>query len=315
MGLVSGSLSVSRFEVAARPAEPDFEAFAFEPLPPGTERRESIGFVPLEPEAPFRIGHDLWAFRIRFDRVRPDPTAVAERLRAYERSEAEAAGVEHLPSRRRRELKTLAEEEIARQTPPRTVFVEGALDGHRLYLASTARSRLGSCLALLRGIGVEAHPKAPWLDAGVEPELLPGVRFAEPGASAHGCRFLRALIEEGEAMAEPVAGAARVALGDVEVALKGAIHVELFRLFEQGGEPLSAKLVSEHGTFRFEAPTYRIAGLKAENEAMGGWIERLDGRIERLRELFDWLDDRYARLGGEAAAGAAASVSARVDGA
>jgi len=315
MGLVSGTLSVSRFEVVARPAEPDFEALAFEPLPQGTERRESVGFAPFEPDAPFRIGDDVWAFRIRFDRVRPDPTAVAERLRAYERSEAEGAGLERVPSRRRRELKTLAEEEIARQTPPRSAFVEGALDGRRLYLASTARSRLGSCLALLRGVGVEAYPKTPWLDAGVEPELLPGVRFAEPGASAHGCRFLRALIEEGEAMAEPIAGSARVALGDVEVALKGAIHVELFRLFEQGGEPLAAKLVSEHGAFRFEAPTYRIASLKGEDEAVGGWIERLDARLERLRDLFDWLDERYQRLGGATTTPSAAPVSVPSDGA
>lgn len=296
MGLVSGSLSVSRFEVVARPAEPDFEALAFEPLPPGTERRESQGFVPLEPEAPYRIAHDLWAFRIRFDRVRPDPTAVAERLRAYERSETDGTGMDRPPARRRRELKTLAEEEIARATPPRTAFVEGALEGRRLYLASTARSRIGTCLTLLRGIGIEAYPKAPWTDAGVEPQLLPGVRFAEPAASAHGCRFLRALIEEGEAMAEPIAGAARVALGDVEVALKGAIHVELFRLFEQGGEPLSAKLVSEHGAFRFDAPTFRIASLRVDAEEAGGWIERLDARLGKVGELFDWLDGSYAKL-------------------
>jgi len=296
MGLVSGSLSVSRFEVVARPAEPDFETLAFEPLPPGSERRESLGFVPFEPDAPHRVAHDLWAFRIRFDRVRPDPTAVAERLRAYERSETDATGQQRPPAHRRRELKTLAEEEVARATPPRTTFVEGALEGRRLYLASTARSRLGSCLALLRGIGIEAYPKTPWTDAGVEPRLLPGVRFSEPAASAHGCSFLRALIEEGEAMAEPVAGAARVALGDVEVSLKGAIHVELFRLFEQGGEPLAAKLVSEHGAFRFEAPTFRVAGLRIDAEEAGGWIERLDARLAKVGELYEWLDESYARL-------------------
>ncbi len=308
MGLVAGSLSVSRFELVSRLAEYDFDALGFEPLPAATERRESIGFVPMEPDAPYRVGHDLWAFRIRFDRVRPDPTAVAERLHAYERGESRADGLEHVPARRRRELKTLAEEEIARLTPPRTAFVEGALDGRQLYLASTARSRLGACLTLLRGLGIEAHAKAPWIEAGLEPEPLAGVRFNDPGASAHGCRFLRALIEQGDAMAEPVSGAARVAFGEVEVALKGSIHVELFRLFEQGGEPLSAKLVTEHGAFRFEAPTYRIAGLKSESELTGGWIERLDTRLGGLRALFDWLDERYARL-----EGAAASVPSRPD--
>ncbi len=319
MGLVSGMLSASRFAVVTRPREPDFDALAFEPLPPGSERRESAGFAPLEPDAPYQIGPDRFAFRLRFDRVRPDPAAVAERTRALERAEAAAAGLERIAGRRRRELQALAEEEIARATPPRTHFVEGVLDGERLYLATTARARIGSCLALLRAVGVEAHPQAPWLEAGAEPEPLPGVRFAEPGASAHGCRFLRALIEQGEAMAEPIAGAARVALAEVEVSLKGAVHVELFRLFEQGGEPLSAKLVAEQGVFRFDAPTFRIASLRAPAPPAGHWTERLDARLENLVALYEWLDAAYSRLGagseGGAPAAAEAEISARASGA
>jgi hypothetical protein len=92
MGLLSGSASVARFQVFDRPREPDFDALAFEPIPPASERRESAGFVPMEPEAPYRIGDDLFAFRLRFDRIRPDPTAVAERADALARAELGGSG-------------------------------------------------------------------------------------------------------------------------------------------------------------------------------------------------------------------------------
>jgi hypothetical protein len=296
MGLLSGSASVARFQVFDRPREPDFDALAFEPIPPGSERRESAGFVPMEPEAPYRIGDDLFAFRLRFDRIRPDPTAVAERADALARAELGGSGLATLPSARRKELKALAADEIARATPPRTAFVEGVLEGATVYLGTTARARLGAAALLLRQLGVHVRPATPW--AGTDTSALepPWLRLTEPGASVLGCRFLAALIEEGEVMAEPVDGAARLATPDLRVALAGAVHVELFRLLEAGAELLAARLLTEQGRFRFEAPTFRVASLELDVAASGGWIERLDARLEPIRALFELLDARYAAL-------------------
>ena len=296
MGLLSGSASVARFQVLERPAEPEFDDLAFEPIPPGSERRESAGFVPVEPDAPYRSAHDLWAFRLRFDRIRPDPTAVAERLAALARAELGGSGLATLAATRRRELKALAAEEIARATPPRTAFVEGALDGATLYLGTTARGRVGHCVLLLRQLGIHLRPATPW--AGTDTGALdpPWLRLAEPGASVLGCRFLAALIAEGEVMAEPVDGGARLVTPELRVALAGAVHVELFRLLEAGAELVSARLLTEHGAFRFEAPTFRLAALRLDVATGGGWIERLDARLEKIRALFELLDGKYAAL-------------------
>jgi len=97
-------------------------------------------------------------------------------------------------------------------------------------------------------------------------------------------------------MAEPVDGAARLATPDLRVALAGAVHVELFRLLEAGAELVAARLLTEQGRFRFEAPTFRVASLQLDVATGGGWIERLDARLEPIRALFELLDARYAAL-------------------
>lgn len=296
MGLLSGSASVARFQVIERPREPEFDDLAFEPLPPGSERRESAGFVPVEPGAEYRAAHDLWAFRLRFDRIRPDPTAVAERLADLARAELAGSGLEHLPAARRKELKALAADEIARATPPRTTFVEGVLEGDTVYLGTTARARLGACVLLLRQVGIVARPALPWNGTDTSAIEPPWLRLAEPGASVLGCRFLAALVAEGEVMAEPVEGSAKLARPDLGMTLSGAVHVELFRALEAGAELLAARLITEHGRFRFEAPTFRLAALRLDVATGGGWVERLDARLEKIRALFELLDGRYAAL-------------------
>ncbi len=314
MGLLSGSASVARFQVFERPREPDFDLLAFEPIPAGSERRESAGFVPMEPEAPYRIGDDLFAFRLRFDRIRPDATAVAERLAALARTELGGGGFATLPAARRKELKALAEDEIARATPPRTAFVEGVLEGDTVWLGSTARSRLGACVLLLRQAGILARPATPWAGTDTSGLELPWLRLTEPGASVLGCRILAALIAEGEVMAEPVDGAAKLATPDLRVTLAGAVHVELFRLLEAGAELTSARLLTESGRFRFDAPTFRVASLQLDVATGGTWVERLEARLEPIRALFELLDARWRalseRLATTAPAPAAASETA-----
>ena len=70
MGLLSGAASVTRFNLPVRPQEIDFEAAAFRAIAPGSEVRESVGFVPVEPEAEYAVGAGRWAFRVRVDRLR-----------------------------------------------------------------------------------------------------------------------------------------------------------------------------------------------------------------------------------------------------
>lgn len=313
MGLLSGAASVARFQILERPRVPDFQAHAFEPIPAGSERRESAGFVPMEPESPYRIGDDLFAFRVRFDRIRPDPTAVAERLAALARAELGGSGFAALPAARRKELKALAGDEIARATPPRTAFVEGVLEGDTVWLGSTARSRLGACALLLRQAGVQVRPATPWAGTDTSGLELPWLRLAEPGASVLGCRFLAALISEGEVMAEPIDGAAKLATPDLRLTLAGAVHVELFRQLEAGAELTAARLVTEQGRFRFDAPTFRVASLQLDVASAGTWVERLEARLEPIRALFELLDARWQALAGRLADPAAADGAADAD--
>ncbi len=70
------------------------------------------------------------------------------------------------------------------------------------------------------------------------------------------------------------------------------MHVELFRALEAGAELVSARLVTEHGPFRFEAPTFRVASLRLDVATGGTWIERLDARLEKIRALFELLDGK-----------------------
>jgi hypothetical protein len=52
MALLSGSASVSRFAVTARPDELVFEDVPFQAIIPGSTVRERIGFVPFELDSP-----------------------------------------------------------------------------------------------------------------------------------------------------------------------------------------------------------------------------------------------------------------------
>ena len=45
MGLLTGAVSVTRFNVVNKPDEIDFEQASFQEIPPGSEVRESQGFV------------------------------------------------------------------------------------------------------------------------------------------------------------------------------------------------------------------------------------------------------------------------------
>ena len=296
MGLLTGSVSLTRFAVAGAPEEPEFDALRFAPLRPGSEHPESVGFLPFESGAPFRVGNRRHAFRIRIDRLRPDATAVAERLRELVTAELAASGLAFLGRSRRRELRDLAAEEVARHSAPRVRVVEGCLDGDALYLATAAKNLLGTCLHLLRGIGVVAEPKAPWLDAAMDEPPHPFFEIRQPGESVWGCRFLRALVAEGEAFVEPLAGSVRLQTRDARVSLQGAVLPDLSRYLEQEAELLAARLLVDAFRFRLEASTFRLHALAFDGEPLAAWTEQLDARLERIGALFAWLDDAFTRL-------------------
>lgn len=243
MGLLTGTVAVTRFNAAVPPEGPDFERARFWEIEPGSEVRERMGFVPFELDAPYEIAKGRYAFRVRIDRIRPDATAVKERLKELIKAEMEATGKPFVGAKTRKKLRELAEAESAMRQAPRTRILEGCIDGSVLYVASTAKTHLGTVLTLLRQAGVEADFKAPWLDEAPEADELSDVVIPkEPGQSVLGCRFLRALLEEPEVMVEPENGSVRLATREARVTLAGGVLRDLFRYLEEGAEILAAKI-------------------------------------------------------------------------
>lgn len=236
MGLLSSTVSITRFNVAVPPEGPDFERAQFWAIEPGSEVRERIGLIPFEIEAPYEAAQGRWAFRVRIDRIRPDATGANERLKELVKAEIEATGKPFVGSKTRKKLKELAEAELCSRQAPRTKIIECCIDGPILYVASTAKTWLGTVLTLLRQAGVEADFKAPWLDEAPEADEASDVVIPkEPGQSVLGCRFLRALLEEPEVMVEPETGSVRLATREAKVSLTGAVLNEAFPLPGGGG--------------------------------------------------------------------------------
>jgi hypothetical protein len=297
MGLLSGTVAVTRFNVAVPLEGPDFERARFWEIEPGSEVRERIGFVPFELDAPYEVGKGRYAFRVRIDRVRPDATAVKERLKELMKAEMEATGRPFVGAKTRRKLRELAEAESAMRHAPRTRIIECCIDGPVLYVASTAKTHLGTVMMLLRQAGVEGDFKAPWLDEAPEADETSDVVLPrEPGQSVLGCRFLRALLDEPEVMVEPETGSVRLATREARVTLAGGVLRDLFRYLEEGAEILSAKIHVGPVKLRFDALSYRLSGLKLEPVRNEHWTIDLDQRLEQIAAVFETLDGKYAAL-------------------
>jgi hypothetical protein len=297
MGLLSGTVSVTRFNVSVPPDGPDFERARFWAIEPGSEVRERMGFVPFEIEAPYEVGQGRWAFRVRIDKIRPDPTAVKERVRELIRAEMETTGAPFVGSKTRKKLRELAESELCAGQAPRTRILECCIDGTLLYVASTAKTYLGTVLTLLRQAGVEADFKAPWLDEAPEADEASDIVLPkEPGQSVLGCRFLRVLLDEPEVMVEPETGSVRLATREAKVSLTGAVLHDLFRFLEEGAEILSAKIHVGTVLMRFDALSYRLNGLKLEPVRNEHWTVDLDQRLEQIGGVFEVLDEKYKAL-------------------
>jgi hypothetical protein len=318
MGFLSSSISVTRFNVAVPPEGPDFERIQFWEIDPSSEVRERIGTIPFEIEAPYEVGQGRYAFRIRIDRIRADATAVKERLKELVKTEMETTGRPFVGAKTRKKLRELAEAELCARQAPRTKILECCIDGSILWVASTAKSHLGTVLTLLRQAGVEADFKAPWLDEAPEVDEASDIVIPkEPGESVLGCRFVKALLEEPEVMVEPETGSVRLATREAKVSLTGAVLNELFHYLEEGAEILSAKIHVGTHQMRFDALSYRINGLKLEPVRNEHWTVDLDQRLEQIAGVFELLDGKYAalkeRMGGGPAAPASPTEAEEVE--
>jgi hypothetical protein len=299
MGLLSGTVSVTRFNAAVPAEGPDFERAQFWAIEPGSEVRERMGFVPFEIDAPWEVAKGRYVFRVRIDKVRPDPTTVKERMKELMKAEMDATGKTFVGSKTRKKLKELAEAESCMQQAPRTRIIECCLDGNLLYVASTAKTYLGTVLTLLRQTGVEADFKAPWLDEAPEVDEASDVVLPkEPGQSVLGCRFVRALLDEPDVMVEPETGSVRLATRETKVSLTGAILHDLHHYLEEGAEILAAKMHVGPVQMRFDALSYRLNGLKLEPVKNEHWTIDLDQRLEQIAAVFEALDTKYAALKG-----------------
>jgi len=295
MGLLSGPISVTRFNVAPFPGEPDFEPESFVEIQPGSEVRERVGFVPMEPAAPYQVGQGRFAFRVRIDKLKPDPTAVQERVKQLVRGELDA-GAQFVGASKRKELKQLAEEELIVKTTPISRIIECCLDGRLLYVATTGKDHLGKVTAQLRKIGLVADHKAPWIDRG-DPEVESDIVAAyEPGQSVLGCRFLKALIGDSDLMIEGESGYAQLQTGEARVTLQGAVTGDLHRYVQRGAEILSAKLLTADSSFRLDALSFRLSGLRVETSRHEHWIELLDQRLEKIAAVWELLERKYREL-------------------
>jgi len=295
--LLSGSAAITRFRVVTRSDEPDFDRLAFTPILAASEARESIGFVPFEPDAPYLVGSQRWAFRVRIDRRKPEAAAVRERLQQLVATELESTGREFVGSKRRRELKELAEAELLAGTTPRTKVIECCLDGKTLLVASTAKAYLGVVLELVRRIGIVADYLTPWAAIGeFEDEGLSDfLETREPGQSVRGCRCLKLMLEEPEVLLEPEAGSAKLRTRQARISLTGDVMADVFAYLEAGAEILTAKLLIGDFRFGLDGLSWRISGLRFERQRYEHWIEALDARLLRIHELFEWLDQAYTR--------------------
>lgn len=297
MSLLSGAVSISRFNVKSRPKKVDFGRAPFHELVPGSERRVSQGFVPMAPGEPYEVGAERFAFRVRIDRLRADPTLLRERFRELVRAEL-AAGESFVSAKRRRELREQAEEELVAQTLPASRIIEGCLDGAIVYVASTAREQLGVVTRLLRNVGVVVEPKAPWIDRGdkgFESSLLPALA---PGQSVLGCRLLKELVGDMEVSIEPESGYVRIQTLDTRITLSGSVFHELMHYLDLDSEILVANMVAGDVTFRFDALSYRVSNLKvASDGAHEHWTEQLDERLEKFAEVYEMLDRKFFELG------------------
>lgn len=295
MPLLTGSVACTRFSVVAAPAEIDFDSVRFRALQPGSQLRESSGFVPYEPEESYLIGNRLWAFRIRLDQKKVDANQLKERVRELIKVERDAVGP---PSMKKiQDLRKLAEEELLERQSSSTKIIECLLDDHTLYVGTVAQSNLGLVSALLLKVGVQLEFKTPWIEAGLEPLAADHVDYQDASQSILGCHFLKWLLNDPDVFPEVEQGQAKLVTGNgTTVTLKGTIQSDLDRFLDDGSDLLSLKLLFEDTLFTLDGLSFRLAGLKVNPYKSDHWTGTLQSRLDRIRDVWEALDGKFSQF-------------------
>jgi len=296
MGLLTGSVCVTPFKASSHVDESTFEALAYEGIDLASEVKESIGFIPFEPEAAYQIGAGRVAFRMRIDRRRADSVQLRERHKQLLLTELEQTGVPYVPSGRRAELRHLAEEELIVGRTPTSTVIECCIDNKMLYAGTTSKVHLGVLQQLLRKAGVATEIHNPWLEKGLPEEWSDLPETMDPAASIYGCRFLAKLVGDPEFLIEPEQGYVRLASEDTRITLSGDVITDLHRYLTSDADILAAKLLHKDVRFTIDATTFRLSAIKFSRPGNQSWVENLDVRLEQIRELLDLLYKKFGRL-------------------
>jgi len=293
MGLLSGSLACSRFNVVSLPAVIEFDRLTFAAIPPGSSRVESIGFLPFEPGEPWEVGVERYAFRVRKDKIAVDATQLKELIREMVAVEKQSSG--QMPNRKRMsQIKDQALEELLAVTPPRTRIVECYLDRHVLYLGTTSKAQISAILSLLNTLGIQVEFKTPWLDHKLEKDAPDWLDLREPDQSPLGCEFMVKIAHDQEVFLESIKGSVRLATPDgAMVSLRGVVGPELDRFLAAGAMVLSAKLQLGELPLTFDGTHFRIASFKARAFKAEHWTSRLEGRMEQVQATFEFLEEKF----------------------
>ena len=296
MGLLTGSISVTRFKAPSHIDETTFENHSFKEIDLASEVKESVGFIPFEPEAPFQVGAGRVAFRLRIDRRRADAVQLRERHKQLVMTELESSGARYVPSQRRAELRHLAEEELIVGRTPTSTAVECCIDSKMLHAGTTSKVHLGVLQQLLRKAGVATEIHNPWLEKGLPEEWSDVPETMDPAASIYGCRFLAALVGDPEFLIEPEQGYVRLAADDTRITLTGDVVNDLHHYLKTDATMLSAKLLHKDLRFTLDATTFRLSAIQFPRPSNESWIENLDLRLEQIKELVGRLDEKFGVL-------------------
>ena len=83
-------------DVVSAPEKLELEKLSFRALQPGTQLTQSEGFIPFELEESYEIGAGNFAFRIRIDTLKADPTLLKERIKELIKHVADTISFFHL---------------------------------------------------------------------------------------------------------------------------------------------------------------------------------------------------------------------------
>lgn len=296
MSLLSGPVSVTRLRVVSAPPSVDFEQRGFRAIAPGSELRQSVGFVPFaeaEPGDYALFAPGSCAFRVRVDTLRPDPVLLKDRYQQLLATERANSGDGFVSAKVRRRLKSLAHDELIVAANPSVRVTEAVILGGVLWLGSTADGTVGLVQSLLRDVGVVTDYGPSPIEDGVPYDLGAGAKFLAAMVEAYGDPGAPLTIE-------PVSGAVKLAKGGDEcvATLSGELLPDLIAMLDRGYEMVSASLMLDETPLRLDAQRWAVTGLKLQPVEGEDWRNVLEARVQAIAEVFERLDGVWSTVFG-----------------